>query len=217
MCVPETWCAGGQPSEAGPCLSLGEEVPGPPTLLGMPLFSAERVKVTSALVNLINKTVLHGGHYKLIRADKARRSRPRGHSHSLAFRRGPGPGSGSSHLPLAGGWCGGGQRLTPSPRAESLSGTRFTHQPGGSLKLESVVAGARLPPSRLWGSGTREMPGAPRGGSEAKLRGVYSPAWVFWAQELCTAGGSTGSPLCRVQAGSPTSPGSCALLFQMGK
>lgn len=118
----------GQPSEVerqGPqaCPSLGPGctgvfLSGPRAPPGRMPLSAEPAKVTSALINLINKTVHQGGHYLLIGDDSAGRSCPGGHSDSPTS---CGP-SGPKRSTRAGRGAGAGQELLPAPCTRLVRG-----------------------------------------------------------------------------------------------
>lgn len=92
----------------------------------MPL-SAEPAKVTSALINLINKTVHQGGHYLLMGDDRAGRLRPGGRSDSLTS---CGP---SRPERSPGGWQGsrggGVAELLPASRTRLVPGGGSSQRP----------------------------------------------------------------------------------------
>lgn len=154
----------GQPSEVerqGPqaCLSLGPGytgvfLNGPCAPLGRMPLSAEPAKVTSALINLINKTVHQGGHYLLIGDDSAGRSCPGGHSdsptscgpsgpkRSTRAGRGAGGGAGAAACRLhQAGWGDPSQSPHRSPLQTACAAYPGRPLPAPSLPLTPSFSG----------------------------------------------------------------------------
>lgn len=209
-----------------------------PSWENLPL-SAEPAKVTSARINLINKTVHHGGHYLLIGDDRAGRPVPE-------RQRLPGPcspsgawgalGLGSCLQPLA---CTGLPRRRPShrlqPAGHSLPPPAALLCPAHLASLPPELASPTLP-QESWGRGrglwawrrpqlhpSGQSRPSPHPGSKAAPLGTGSWSPGRWARadtvrdprdRPSSAGGEPGpGSACPVRAGAapvPPGPGGCA-------